>query len=203
MAAPLLPVSYVLSVAEEMPIYVAFPLQGLFYSIENFLNNEKWAHMCGLSTGIAGKTFIVQGFGNVGLYSAHFLCKGGAKCVGVIEADGSIYNPDGIDIQALQVYRLVSNHLSFYRLRPLVGVSCSNPCLCSRHMVEFPDSQELKPIPKAPFWEKNVTFLCPLQGSVKSRLKMPTPSRPNSSPRVRTGLSHRQPTRFSRTRTSS
>uniref|UniRef100_A0A5K3EWN2 Glutamate dehydrogenase n=1 Tax=Mesocestoides corti TaxID=53468 RepID=A0A5K3EWN2_MESCO len=80
---------------------------GLFYSLENFINDEKWAGKCGLTSGVKGKTFIVQGFGNVGSHSARLLHDAGAKCIGVIELDGSIYNPDGIDPIALEEYKKV------------------------------------------------------------------------------------------------
>lgn len=52
-----------------------------------------------------GKTFIVQGYGNVGQYSAKFLHEAGAKCIGVLELDGNIFNPSGIDIPALDAYK--------------------------------------------------------------------------------------------------
>jgi glutamate dehydrogenase (NAD(P)+) len=48
---------------------------------------------------------IVQGFGNVGSNAARLMCEHGYKIIGLIEIDGCLYNPKGIDIEALIEYR--------------------------------------------------------------------------------------------------
>ncbi|WP_417887028.1 Glu/Leu/Phe/Val family dehydrogenase [Zunongwangia sp.] len=48
-----------------------------------------------------GKTFIVQGFGNVGYWAAYFMIQDGAKFIGVQDAHASLYKEEGINIEAL------------------------------------------------------------------------------------------------------
>jgi glutamate dehydrogenase (NAD(P)+) len=70
---------------------------GVFYATRQILNHEEMAIKLGISTGLKGKTFIVQGFGNVGYWASKFFLEAGAKLVGVAEFDGSIFNADGIE----------------------------------------------------------------------------------------------------------
>ncbi len=47
-------------------------------------------------------TAIVQGFGNVGSITAHSLAKAGVRVVAVSDVTGGVYNPDGLDLRALE-----------------------------------------------------------------------------------------------------
>ncbi len=53
---------------------------------------------------LKGKKYIVQGFGNVGYWTSHFLEKDGAVLVGVQDAYGSIAYGKGIQVEDLQEY---------------------------------------------------------------------------------------------------
>ncbi len=51
-----------------------------------------------------GKRYIVQGFGNVGYWTAHFMAMEGAILVGVQDASGTVHDPEGIDPEALNTW---------------------------------------------------------------------------------------------------
>jgi glutamate dehydrogenase/leucine dehydrogenase len=72
-----------------------------------FLTIKFWAEQKNVH--LKDKTFIVQGFGNVGFWAAHFLEKEGAKMVGVQDAFGSITNPNGIKVSDLSEYIKFNN----------------------------------------------------------------------------------------------
>ncbi len=48
---------------------------------------------------------VIQGFGNVGGMAAKLLARAGFKIIAVIEVDGAVYNPKGLDIPALLRHR--------------------------------------------------------------------------------------------------
>jgi len=59
----------------------------------------------GLTPGLDGKRFVVQGLGNVGYHAAKYLIESGAVLVGVSEIRAGIAHPKGIDLDALMAYR--------------------------------------------------------------------------------------------------
>ena len=54
---------------------------------------------------IAGMKVVVQGFGNVGSYLAHFLHQEGATVVAISDSTTALYNPKGIDIPAALAHK--------------------------------------------------------------------------------------------------
>ena len=79
---------------------------GVFFGIREFLMSGEYMASVGLEPGVKGKRVIVQGFGNVGFWTAKFLNKAGAKIVGISELSSAIYNAQGIDLRELRKYLL-------------------------------------------------------------------------------------------------
>ncbi|KAL4466530.1 hypothetical protein ABPG72_000737 [Tetrahymena utriculariae] len=72
--------------------------------LNHLFNHKKISQRLGLEQGIAGKTFIIHSFGKIGYWTAFYLQEQGAKLIGVIEKDGSIYNPEGIDVNLVKLH---------------------------------------------------------------------------------------------------
>ncbi|MEZ4918330.1 MAG: Glu/Leu/Phe/Val dehydrogenase [Saprospiraceae bacterium] len=80
--------------------------RGVFYGIRECVSYEEDMKKLGLTPGIAGKTVCVQGLGNVGSHAALISQReGDAIIIGVSEREGSIVNPDGIDVEKLLIFR--------------------------------------------------------------------------------------------------
>jgi glutamate dehydrogenase (NAD(P)+) len=78
--------------------------RGVQYAIHAFFDSPSALAEADMAGEIlTGKTVIVQGLGNVGYHAAKFLsAQDGCRITAVIERDGVLRNPDGIDIEALK-----------------------------------------------------------------------------------------------------
>ncbi len=64
---------------------------------------------------VAGTTFAIQGYGNVGSFTARFLGQMGGKIVAVSDAYGAIVNPEGLDLAELDRHVSVSHKVVGYK----------------------------------------------------------------------------------------
>lgn len=79
--------------------------RGVYFGIREACNVKADMDRLGLSTGVDGKTFVVQGLGNVGYHASLYMTQAGAKLIGVAELEGAIYDPKGIDLKELVAFR--------------------------------------------------------------------------------------------------
>jgi glutamate dehydrogenase (NAD(P)+) len=79
--------------------------RGVFFGIREAVDGYEDMQKLGLYPGLDGKTVIIQGLGNVGYFAGVNLQQNGAIIAGIAEYDGGIFNPEGIDVQALQQHR--------------------------------------------------------------------------------------------------
>ncbi len=76
--------------------------RGVQYTLQEFFRHERDVKKTGLPPGLSGKRVIIQGLGNVGYHAALFLSqRDGCRITHVLEKEGSIMNPSGVDIAAL------------------------------------------------------------------------------------------------------
>ncbi len=76
--------------------------RGVQYALQEFFRHPEDIANAGLGGTLEGKRVIVQGLGNVGYHAAKFLAEeDGAIVTGIIERDGALFNPNGLDVDAV------------------------------------------------------------------------------------------------------
>ncbi|HEX8332286.1 MAG TPA: Glu/Leu/Phe/Val dehydrogenase [Segetibacter sp.] len=78
---------------------------GVYYGIREVCNMPDVMEKVGLTTGLAGKTVVVQGLGNVGYHCAKYFREGGCKVIAIAEFEGAIYNADGLNEEEVFKFR--------------------------------------------------------------------------------------------------
>ena len=86
--------------------------RGVQYIIREFFRHEEDYLKAGFKGGLKDKKVVLQGLGNVGYHAAKFLQEeDGCRIVCVMEHNGAILNPDGLNIEKIKSHQ--SEHGSF------------------------------------------------------------------------------------------
>ncbi len=76
--------------------------RGVQYALREFFRHKRDRERANLAGSLDGKRVIVQGLGNVGYHAAKFLQQeDGAVICGIIEHDGALYDPGGLDVETV------------------------------------------------------------------------------------------------------
>lgn len=79
--------------------------RGVYFGVREAVAQADDMQRLGLTSGLDGKTIVLQGLGNVGYFSTKYLMEDGAKVVGIIEREGAIYDARGIDVEKAYTHR--------------------------------------------------------------------------------------------------
>jgi glutamate dehydrogenase (NAD(P)+) len=76
--------------------------RGVQYALQEFFRDPQSMEKAHMTGSLDGKRVIVQGLGNVGYHAAKFLSEeDGAIITGIIERDGALFSPEGLDVEAV------------------------------------------------------------------------------------------------------
>lgn len=87
---------------------------GVYFGLRTLMNEKSFMEKVGLPVGIAGKTFAVQGFGNVGEWASRFLAKDQGLVEVIIEWDCAMYKKGGFDIEDVVAWKEKHKTLKAY-----------------------------------------------------------------------------------------
>lgn len=88
---------------------------GVMFGLREAVSYKDDMDALGLSTGLDGKKVIVQGFGNVGYYSAKALQDEGALIIGIAEFEGGILDENGLDVEEVFRHRKDTQSILNYK----------------------------------------------------------------------------------------
>ena len=79
--------------------------RGVCFGLREALSREEDTRALGLAPGLDGKTIMLQGLGNVGYHAGKFLTREGSRVIGILEREGAIYEPGGLDVEEVRGHR--------------------------------------------------------------------------------------------------
>ena len=89
--------------------------RGVQYIVKEFFKNPDLLKLTKLDNNLNNKSFILQGFGNVGYNLAKFLTEDdGLNLIGIAEHNGGIFNENGINVEHAKKYFIKNNSFQNY-----------------------------------------------------------------------------------------
>ncbi|MCC5925746.1 MAG: Glu/Leu/Phe/Val dehydrogenase [Bacteroidetes bacterium] len=88
--------------------------RGVFFGIREACSMQDDMKTLGLTTGIEGKTVVVQGLGKVGYHAAKNFQEAGALLTCLIEYEGAIYSEKGLDVDKVMSHRTETGSILNY-----------------------------------------------------------------------------------------
>ncbi|WP_300514267.1 Glu/Leu/Phe/Val dehydrogenase [Aliiroseovarius sp.] len=85
--------------------------RGVQYALNAYLTHPDTAPIAGQKS-VKGLTIVVQGFGNVGFHAAKFLAEDGALITGIVEHDCAIFDPAGLEVEAVAAWRVETGSIA-------------------------------------------------------------------------------------------
>ena len=102
--------------------------RGVQYGLQEFFRHAEDVERAGMTGGLEGKRFVVQGFGNVGSHAARFLAgEDGVRIVAVIERNGALIREAGLDIEAVYAHSQERGTLQGFPGAHFFGLGPLNP----------------------------------------------------------------------------
>tara|TARA_B100000579_G_scaffold121212_1_gene97573 strand:+ start:468 stop:1868 length:1401 start_codon:yes stop_codon:yes gene_type:complete len=115
--------------------------RGVQYIIREFFRNPDLLKLVKLDNDLSTKSFILQGFGNVGYHLSKFLTEDDdVKLIGISEFNGGIYNEDGINVSHAKKY--FTKHNSFENYPKATFVKDSSLLLKRKCDILIPAARE-------------------------------------------------------------
>ncbi len=115
--------------------------RGVQLGLREFFRHPEDVKRAGLAGSLAGKAIIIQGLGKVGYSAAKFLREeDDARIVGILEYNGALLNPDGINVEAAKQWQ--NEHGTFDGFEGGTFVADSKPLLEEECDILIPAAME-------------------------------------------------------------
>ncbi|MBA3343442.1 MAG: Glu/Leu/Phe/Val dehydrogenase [Gemmatimonadaceae bacterium] len=88
--------------------------RGVFFALREACCYAEEMKPLGFTTGLDGKTVVVQGLGNVGYHAAKFIQEGGGTIVALAEREGAIFCGKGLDVDKVVAHRTETGSILGY-----------------------------------------------------------------------------------------